>query len=335
MFKNPRFLRLISIVVLLVICLVVSSVKTKEVIGSNEEFGSTNYALTNIERATKVTNSNTFGPPLFGATNCPINENFNQTKYVRLASVGDMGVNKGTEEQLELMNECGVQIHIIPGNLWYDKSSNEWFSLAEDKGLKPSNTNIAVGNQDSKGEQIKKWLGENSSWNLKSFVNGKVDVCTINSNSSPNSDFNFRLGSEQFTDIKNKLNRSDALYKICAIHHPFMTAKSAYSNNGAFDDYHPIFKSYGVDIVLQAHNHNYQRFQPVDDILYLVVGTGTSDTDLYPLDSDNDGNGHKLERGKRVNGITVIDLQIDNPNEKHLKGWFISSDRKILDQFEK
>lgn len=332
-----RFLISITMIILLSLCLVTSIVKIQGAYASNEKYQNTNHALINIAGITKVSKSNDVDASLSDASNCPINATFNQSKYVRLASVGDTDVNEGTEEQFEMMKDCGVQIHIIPGNLWYDKSSNEWFSLAEDKGLKPKNTNIAVGNHDSEGQQIKKWLGENSTWNLKSFANGKVDVCTINSNSSPHSDFGFRFGSEQFTDIKNKLNQSDALYKICAIHHPFMTAKSTHPNNGAFDDYHPIFKSTGVSIVLQAHNHNYQRFQPVDDILYLVTGTGSRATgsDLSPLNSDNDGNGHKLERGKRVNGITVLDLQLDNSNEKHVKGWFISSDREILDQFEK
>jgi len=312
--SNKIFLISITMISVLSLCLVTSTVIVQEA-----------NAITKEIKNTK------------NVTNCPINATFNQTKYVRLAAVGDTGVNEGTEAQFQMMKECGVQIHIIPGDLWYSKPSDEWFALAEGKGFKPTNTNIAIGNHDSKGEEIKKWLGETSTWNMKSFADGKVDICAINSNSKPNSDFDFKSGSTQFTDIKNKLSGSDALFKICIIHHPFMTVKSTYPNNGALDDYHPIFKSTGVSIVLQAHNHNYQRFELVDDILYLLTGTGTHDTgsDLYPLDSDNDGNGHKLERGKRVNGITIIDLQIDNPDKKHIKEWFISLHGQILDQFEK
>ena len=29
------------------------------------------------------------------------------------------------------------------------------------------------------------------------------------------------------------------------------------------DSYHPLFDRYGVDLVLQAHNHNYQRSYPI------------------------------------------------------------------------
>lgn len=29
------------------------------------------------------------------------------------------------------------------------------------------------------------------------------------------------------------------------------------------DSYHPLFDMYGVDLVLQAHNHNYQRSYPI------------------------------------------------------------------------
>ena len=355
--KNQKFLISVTIISILSLCLVTSTVIVQEGYAKGEKFKNDKNAIIDTRKETvsnkwsqidtvkisKVSKSktdvvhNNTATPISDATTCPINATFNQTKYVRLAAVGDTDVNEGTEKQFQMMNDCGVQIHIITGDLWHGNSSDKWFALAEDKGFEPSNTNIAVGNHDSKGQEIKKWLGETSTWNMKSFADGKVDICAINSNSKPNSYFDFKLGSTQFTDIKNKLGASNAMYKICTIHHPFMTVKSTHANNGAFNDYHPIFKSSGVNIVLQAHNHNYQRFELVDNILYLVTGTGTHDTgsDLYPLDSDNDGNGHKLERGKRVNGITIIELQIDNFKKKHMKEWFISLDGKILDQFEK
>ena len=119
-----------------------------------------------------------------------------------------------------------------------------------------------------------------------------------------------------------------------------MTVKSNHPNNDAFGTFHPIFNSTGVSIVLEAHNHNYQRFNPVDNILYLLTGTGTRDCppcgtgdDHYRVGGDNDGNGHKLAKGLEENGITIIDLQIDNPNKKHSEGWFINLDKEIKDHF--
>jgi hypothetical protein len=356
MINTQKFIISLTILSVLFLCTVSSTVlvqnayptsqKDKEaknkIVNAIEQAIDTNWSDIDIVNISKLSDNNTFVihnsivTPTSHVTNCPINATFNETKYVRLASVGDTDANSGTDEEFQMMDDCGVQIHIIPGDLWYNNPSEKWFDLAQEHGLTPENTNIAVGNHDSKGKQIKEWLGQNSTYNMKTFADGKVDICAINSNLE-NSHDKFTPTEQQISDINNTLHESDALYKICAIHHPFMTVKSTHPNNGAFDVFHPIFKSTGVSIVLQAHNHNYQRFEPIDDILYLLTGTGTHDTglDLYPLDSDNDGNGHELERGKRVNGITIIDLQIDNPDQKHIRGWFINLDREILDQFEK
>ena len=73
--------------------------------------------------------------------------------------------------------------------------------------------------------------------------------------------------------------------------------------------YHPLFEQYGVNLVLQAHNHNYQRMYPIsynsgysskptisnqfttdysgqsNGIVFAIVGTGGED--FYPLESGN------------------------------------------------
>jgi len=54
---------------------------------------------------------------------------------------------------------------------------------------------------------------------------------------------------------------------------------------------------------------------------------------MYPLKSDH-WNGNtciKCIRGE--NGNTIIDLQIDDKYSKHLDGWFINMDNKVLDHF--
>ena len=68
--------------------------------------------------------------------------------------------------------------------------------------------------------------------------------------------------------------------------------------------YHPLFEQYGVDLVLQGHNHNYQRTYPIkfnssspkhpietstnkttytdpDGQIFAIVGTGGDS--LYPF----------------------------------------------------
>jgi hypothetical protein len=123
------------------------------------------------------------------------------------------------------------------------------------------------------------------------------------------------------------------LYKIAVVHEPFVTVKSTHPPNGQFDCYVPVFRAGGIDAVLQAHNHNYQRFN-VNGLLYGVYGTGTHDTgsSLYPIKSESwqSNNCIKCITGK--NGITIFDLHL-NKTPKDFVGWFIGMDEKILDAF--
>jgi len=119
------------------------------------------------------------------------------------------------------------------------------------------------------------------------------------------------------------------------VHQPFVTVKSDHPPNGEFDCYDPLFRTGKIDGVLQAHNHNYQRFN-IHGLLYGVYGTGTHDigSSMYPLKSNNwEGNGC-LQCITGKNGITIMDLQL-NDNSKHFVGWFLGMNREVLDDFQK
>ena len=69
--------------------------------------------------------------------------------------------------------------------------------------------------------------------------------------------------------------------------------------------------------------------------MYGVFGTGTHDTgsSMYPLKSDNWQGYDCLKCITDENGITIIDLHLNN-NSKHFVGWFLGMDRQVLDDFE-
>jgi len=147
-----------------------------------------------------------------------------------------------------------------------------------------------------------------------------LDVWTIDSNQA------FGDSSFQFTSLNKSMMTSKAQYNIALIHWPFVTADSKYEANGEFNTYHQLFKDSGVDIVLQAHNHNYQRFL-IDNVSYYVLGTGMHDngSELYSIKSNN-FNGHPLLKGiDDRNGIAIIDLSTD------IKQWFIDNSEQVLD----
>jgi acid phosphatase len=103
---------------------------------------------------------------------------------------------------------------------------------------------------------------------------GDVGLFLIDSNT---------LGRVQLRWLESALASSDAPWKVVAMHHP------AYSCGGYLGDSRvrtllvPIFERTGVDLVLAAHDHNYQRFAPRRGVTYVVHGGGGAG--LYPLRS--------------------------------------------------
>ena len=101
---------------------------------------------------------------------------------------------------------------------------------------------------------------------------GNVELFLLDSN---------RLEEAQLAWLDSALASSRARWKVVAMHHP------AYSCGGYLGDrrvrrrLRPIFELYGVDLVLAAHDHNYQRFAERNGVTYVVHGGGGAR--LYPL----------------------------------------------------
>ena len=253
---------------------------------------------------------------------------FNQTKWVRTVSIGDIDNNNGLVTQLNLAKKYHTQILIVTGDYGYNSCTGV-ISKINAAGFTSANAIIIQGNHDCTSD-TKTFNGLSQLYGSKTYASGKVEVFALDGNTG------LSCTGTQFTVMKDKIQSSDAWYNIGAIHQPFVTVDSDHGPNGQFNCWDPLFRENGVDPVLQAHNHNYQRFN-VNGMLYMVTGTGTHDTggSMYPIDS-NDWNGFPcLKCITGTNGITIIDLQIDNPAVRHLQGWFMSNADTVKDSFSK
>jgi hypothetical protein len=67
--------------------------------------------------------------------------------------------------------------------------------------------------------------------------------------------------------IKNKMETSTAKWKVVVLHH------APYSSSGSTSELRWPFKTWGADVVLAGHKHNYERLK-VDDLIYFVDGLG-------------------------------------------------------------
>jgi hypothetical protein len=261
---------------------------------------------------------------------CPINPpspdkpsiDVNTTAKIRLAVVGDIDDNSGLTTQLDLAKKYHTTCFVVPGDYAYHNGANVLNAI---KNADFDCNVVDTGNHDS-GIQTKEFMGMGNTYG--NFTFRQVSFFLIDAN------MQFDCSSTQFKSVKASMEASQSWYKFAVVHQPYVTVKSQHPANGQFSCWNPLFVANSIDAVLQAHNHNYQRFD-VNGMLYGVFGTGTHDTgsSMYPLNSDN-WNGIKCQKCiTGTNGITLIDLQIDNPNVRHMDAWFLDNSGNVKDKF--
>jgi hypothetical protein len=111
--------------------------------------------------------------------------------------------------------------------------------------------------------------------------------------------------------------------------------------------YHPLFNKYEVDLVLQAHNHNYQRTYPIkfnSTSPSALIETSTNTTTYTVPDGEifaTVGTGGRIFFPLQVKKITLLNsigfgiLNVDITNDgKMLTGKFYANNNgTIIDQF--
>jgi hypothetical protein len=102
---------------------------------------------------------------------------------------------------------------------------------------------------------------------------GNVTFFILNSN---------HVNSVQTEWLKMVLPASTAKWKVVVFHHPAWTCGGYRSNTAIVQTWVPLFERYGVQLVLNGHDHNYQRFGPRRGVRYIVHGGGGQH--LYPIE---------------------------------------------------
>jgi hypothetical protein len=101
-----------------------------------------------------------------------------------------------------------------------------------------------------------------------------LDIFVLNSNS---------VGDTQTAWLEKRLAASTAKWKIVVFHHPAYSCGGYLSNPEVVSRWVPLFETYGVDLALSGHDHNYQRFAQHHGVTYVVHGGGGQE--LYSLRS--------------------------------------------------
>ena len=195
------------------------------------------------------------------SSSLPSTTNFN------FAAVGDWGCTDDTTDTIKNIQNKDPELILALGDLSYENTGNCWLNETSSINNK---LKIAIGNHDYDDDKkrdvtllqvlYKNHFGLSNTY--YSFDYHNVHFIAIDSM------LPYTINSPQYSFVRNDLTKAasdpNIDWIIVYFHHPMYTSSSEHSSDLLLrETYHPLFDLYGVDLVLQGHNHNYQRSYPI------------------------------------------------------------------------
>lgn len=89
----------------------------------------------------------------------------------------------------------------------------------------------------------------------------------------------FALNTNNFDDAQrrwliSRLSSSQSRWRIVFGHHPVFSSGQHGSSQHLIKTLKPVLEKYGAHAYLSGHDHNYERFAPVNGVAYIVSGGG-------------------------------------------------------------
>lgn len=128
----------------------------------------------------------------------------------------------------------------------------------------------AIGDHDDRKQHLKDEMAYFKMPNAYYKVSeGPVDFFILNTTL-------FVRSPEQRAWIAKELAESKAKWKIVIGHHPMYSSGRNGNTEGSRAVLEPLMIKNDVDLYLAGHDHNYERFAPIEGIRYVVSGGGGS-----------------------------------------------------------
>jgi hypothetical protein len=182
-------------------------------------------------------------------------------------AAGDFGCGKNANRTITNMLVKEPEVVIGLGDLSYQKTADCWFHV-----VSPLDTDgrlkIAIGDNEMFPSKFTEYMKHfNMDKPYYSFDYGNVHFLSMAT--AKNKVIPYNETSEQYGFIKDDLKRAyENKSTNWIIVYSFRSFYSSNTTHPGLDElqdlYHPLFDKYGVDVVLQAHNHNYQRTYPLN-----------------------------------------------------------------------
>jgi predicted phosphodiesterase len=198
----------------------------------------------------------------------------NKPGTLKFAVIGDSGTGDSNQYRLakvfaDIRQKFQYEFVIMAGdNMYGSQSANDYTKKFEtpykpilDQGIK---FYAALGNHDQPNQSNYKLFNMNG----KRFYTFKprdgVRFFALDSN---------YMDKEQLDWLEKELTASGSDWKIVFFHHPLYSSGSTHGSDMALrDQLEPLFLKHSVDVVINGHDHFYERIKPQKGIQYFVSG---------------------------------------------------------------
>ena len=192
---------------------------------------------------------------------------------VRFAIIGDSGTGERPQvevaRQMELFHQdFPFDFVLMLGDNIYGSKTPEDFRKKFEHPYEPLRSAgvkfyAALGNHDHTSERLYKPFNMDGQ-RYYTFKLGNVQFFALDSN---------YMDPAQLEWLGHQLSSSGATWKICFFHHPLYShGKFHGSDLDLRARLEPLLVQYKVDVVLNGHEHVYERVKPQQGIYYFVLG---------------------------------------------------------------
>jgi predicted phosphodiesterase len=213
-------------------------------------------------------------PPASAAATAPLSLPLKEGS-LRFAAIGDSGTGDRPQyETARLLTEWRADfpfelVLMMGDNIYgrddprdYREKFEEPYRDLLDAGVK---FYAALGNHDDPKQRFyEKFNMKGERYYTFKAPRGGVRFFALDSN---------YMDKQQLEWLEKELEASGSDWKICFFHHPLY---SSGKKHGASEELRavlePLFLKHGVDVVLQGHEHFYERMQPQHEIHYFTSG---------------------------------------------------------------
>jgi len=191
------------------------------------------------------------------------NSEINPNRNFNFVAAGDWGCDEKAHETVTNMQNKNPELVLALGDLSYQKSADCWFQM-----MSPliNKTKMVFGDHEynfKNSTRLDEYLQRfNLTKQYYSLDYGNVHFLALSS------EVPFDMESKQYTfvseDLKSASVNKSINWIVAYIYEMLYTSPTFHKPTDTIRDiYHPIFDNYHVDLVLQAHSHNYQRTYPI------------------------------------------------------------------------